>query len=450
VTGPDVAVIGGGLAGIAAALTAAESGAQVVLVEQRPHLGGAASSFRRKELWIDYGQHVFLRCCTAYRSLVERMGGGDYLFLQDRLEIPVFDGTPRPAWLRRSSLPPPLHLSRALAGYHLLSRGERLAVVRAARALKQLDPRDGSLDQTTFGRWLKEKGQSNRAIEAFWDLITRPTLNLPAQEVSLLAAARTFQIGVLTEAAAADIGWATVPLSRLHNELASQALALAGVDIRLCTRAREVASPEGRPPRVLLDDGTVLDPGAVIVAVPSGAIPALLGRSCAGIAKAVATAKTSPIVNVHLRFDRAVMAYPLAAGLSAAAQWLFDRTMSAGLRTGQYLVVSLSAADTYVRASDRSIIAAALEAAGRFLPALNQATLLDAQVTKDPAATMRVEPGTARIRALGHGSIPGVALAGAWTDTGWPPTMESAVRSGIQAAEVFAGQTGTACKGGLA
>ena len=175
-------VIGGGLAGIAAALELADVGAAVTLLEVRPRLGGAAYSFRRDGLWLDNGQHVFLRCCNEYRELLRRLGTAADTVLQDRLSIPVLMPGGRAASLRRSGLPAPLHLATALARYRPLRARERVAAAFAARELAKVAPESAEADRRSFGAWLREHHQSPSAIEGLWELISRPTLNLRADE----------------------------------------------------------------------------------------------------------------------------------------------------------------------------------------------------------------------------------------------------------------------------
>src|SRR5215213_425814 len=168
-----VTVVGGGLAGITAALSCADGGAEVTLLEVRPRLGGAAYSFERDGLLLDNGQHVYLRCCTAYRALLERLGTTDATTLQPRLAIPVLAPGGSVEWLRRGSLPAPVHPAGALARYGHLSLRARAALERS-----RLDPADEGLDRRTFGSWLAEHRQSPAATESLWSLVALPTLNL--------------------------------------------------------------------------------------------------------------------------------------------------------------------------------------------------------------------------------------------------------------------------------
>src|SRR4051794_15504746 len=184
-SGARVAVVGAGLAGIAAALELADSGADVTLFEARSRLGGATYSVQRNDHWIDNGQHVLLRCCTAYRAFLAQLGVEHLVPIQPRLRIPILREGKPPAFLHRAPLPAPLHLVPTLLRYALLDRRERAGALRASAALRKLDPGDTALDERTFGDWLRDHGQSEAALAELWDLITVPTLNLPAAEASL-------------------------------------------------------------------------------------------------------------------------------------------------------------------------------------------------------------------------------------------------------------------------
>ncbi|MGH2877474.1 MAG: FAD-dependent oxidoreductase, partial [Solirubrobacteraceae bacterium] len=228
-----VVVLGGGVAGITAALALADAGAAVTLLEVRPRLGGAAYSFEREGLWLDNGQHVFLRCCERYRALLRRLGSERRTRLQTRLEIPVLSPGRPPAVLRRSSLPAPLHLAGALLRYPHLPLRARVRAARAALGLARLDTGDPVLDERTLGAWLAEHGQGPETHAPLWDLVALPTLNLPAAEASLALGAFVFQRGLLADAAAGDIGFHEAPLSQIIDLPARAALAGAGVEVRL-------------------------------------------------------------------------------------------------------------------------------------------------------------------------------------------------------------------------
>jgi squalene-associated FAD-dependent desaturase len=426
-----VAVIGGGLAGITAALDCADAGASVVLVETLPRLGGATFSIKRNGRWLDNGQHVALRCCSEYRRLLSRLGTDRLLDMQPRLSIDVLDADGRAATFARSDLPAPFHLLGALARFGHLTPRERLGAARAIQALRSVDPLDAEADATTFGHWLRAHGQSDRAIDRLWNLIVLPTVNLRADEASLAAAAFVFRTGFLEASDACDIGVPSVPLQRLHGEAAASALAASGVEVRLRTRAERILEADGAFELELRGGRERFD--RVVCAVPHDATPGLLPERVYPDA-AARLLGASAIVNVHLHYDRRVLEAPIVAVVGSPLQWLFDRTAAAGVETGQLVTVSLSAADAEIKLPKAQIVARVTDALTRMSARARRATLLDAAVTRSPRATFRAVPGAGRFRPPARTDLPGLALAGAWTDTGWPATMEGAVRSGHAAA----------------
>jgi squalene-associated FAD-dependent desaturase len=433
-----VTIVGGGLAGIAAALECARGGADVTLLEARGRLGGAVYSFTRDGLNVDNGQHVFLRCCTAYRALLEQLDATDCVTLQPRLEMAVLAPGGRRGWLRRSSLPAPLHLAGALARYPFLNVGQRLSVARAMQSLRRIDPDDPSADDRSFGDWLHEHGQDARTIDAIWGLIARPTLNLDPAAASLAQAAQVFQLGLLQDSAAGDIGHASVPLSEIHDLAARRALAKAGVKVQLRGGATMIVPTPGGF-CVEINSAPSLHSDSVILAVPADRAGRLLPPQAGVDGQISGRLGRSPIVNLHVVYDRPVLDLPFAAGIETPVQWMFDRTRSAGLTDGQYLAISLSAADDVSAATVADLRATYLPALAELLPSARDAVVRTFFVTRDHAATFRAGPGARAWRPAARTNLPGLVLAGAWTDTGWPATMEGAVRSGRAAAREVLG-----------
>ncbi|MEH0531498.1 hydroxysqualene dehydroxylase HpnE [Streptomyces stelliscabiei] len=431
-------VVGGGLAGVTAALSLADAGVRVTLLEGRPRLGGLAFSFRRGDLTVDNGQHVYLRCCTAYRWFLDRVDAAALAPLQDRLDVPVLDAGGRPGRrlgrLRRDALPVPLHLGRSLATYTHLSLAERAKVGRAALALKALDLADPALDEQDFGGWLAAHGQSARAVEALWDLVGVATLNAVARDASLGLAAMVFKTGLLSEPGAADIGWAHVPLGELHDRLTRKALDSAGVRTVLRTRVTSV-SPAGNGSWRVETPGESLDADTVVLAVPQRETYDLLPGGALDEPRRLLEIGTAPILNVHVVYDRRVLSKPFFAALGSPVQWVFDRTDASGLREGQYLALSQSAARDEIDTPVSALRARYLPELERLLPAARDARVRDFFVTRERTATFAPTPGVGRLRPGARTKAPGLYLAGAWTATGWPATMESAVRSGIGAAD---------------
>lgn len=438
---PHVVVVGGGLAGLAAALRCADGGAAVSLLERRPRLGGLTWSFEHNGRWIDNGQHVFLRCCDAYRAFLARIGSAGDVTLQKRLDVTVLrpgagGEAPALARLRRNSMPAPLHLAPSLLAYRHLPVADRLRLGRAALALRRVRLDDPALDRESFAAWLARHGQGERAVRAVWDLITVPTVNLPASQASAAMGAKVFQTGLLTEAAAADIGWSQVPLGRLHGERAGSALRRAGAEVCVGERVLSVSEVKGGPPRLQVrTDRRDLDADAVVMAVPHHAVNEILPPSSFQGQERIEELAASPIVDVHVVYDRAVMDLPFAAALDSPVQWVFDRTRSSGMAGGgQYLAVSISAAASGMGRRPAELVDEALGALGDLFPAARRARVLDSLVTKERSATFRAAPGSGALRPGPETAMPALFLAGAWTDTGWPATMEGAVRSGVDAA----------------
>jgi squalene-associated FAD-dependent desaturase len=435
-----VVVIGGGLAGLSAALRLADAGREVTLLEAKPKLGGLTHSFRHGDLDVDNGQHVFMRCCTSYRTLLERLGVTQHTMLQPRLDVPVVrarDG--RRARLRRDPLPAPLHLGRSLGRYSVVSPADRARVIRAALAMRGVDRDDPRTDDRSLGDWLAAHGQTRATTEALWDLVGVATMNAHADDASLAIAATVFQVGLLTDAGAADIGWSLVPLQKLHADAAERALLDAGAAVR--TRARATGlTRRDTGWTVHLPDGDV-DAEAVVVATDPRPAEALLPGDAVPLEAGWAgRLDSAPIVNLHVVYDRVVLDEAFLAGVGTPVQWVFDRTRQAGLDRGQYVAVSLSAADDYIDVPVAQLQAAFLPELHRLLPASSDARVLDFFVTRERHATFRPAPGVTRSRPPTVTAYADLVLAGAHCATGWPATMESAVRSGDAAAAALLDQ----------
>jgi len=463
-----VVVVGGGLAGVTAALDLVDAGRRVVLLESRARFGGATSSFTRAggpdrpALVVDTGQHVGLRCYQAWSGLLARLGTGDLLDVQPAMTIPVLvprpSGPPSRAVLARDPLPAPFHLARALLGYRVLPPRSRLRAVRAAMALRAVVPTDPATDRTGFGTWLRAHGQDAATVAAVWDLFTVAACNAGVDEVSLAVAATTLQRALLCRADAADIAVPVAPLAALHVDPAVAALRAAGADVRRRTAARAVrrdpdgdgdpdrdgnADRNGNADRDGAGDGLVVDTDAgpirasgVVCAVPAHAARALLPAEV-DVPDGLVYA---PIVNVHVLYDRRVTDDRFVAAVGSDVQWVFDRTGPSGLDTSggwsdhQYLAVSLSAAQRWVDVPAEAVVEHFLPALRDLFPAAAGARVVDAFVTRERRATFVAAPGTAALRPAARTAVPGLVLAGAWTSTGLPDTMEGAVVSGHAAA----------------
>jgi squalene-associated FAD-dependent desaturase len=393
-----VAVVGGGLAGLAAALELVDAGAEVVLHEARPTLGGAVQTLPARdgdpEPPPDNGQHIALGCFAEYLHFLERVGEGSS-YLRTRLGLPVLDEDGRVATIE-PSLP-------ALLRYGHLPTRDRLHIPLVTARCRNARPEPGE----TFGHLLRRLGTSDVAVERFWDVFIRPALNLPADEVDAVAGLFTVRTALLGPRTNSDLVLPTRPLGAMHGDAAGRVL---GDCVRLESRVES------------LDE---LDAEAVVVAVPPAESARLLGEPAPAI-------EDSPIVSVHLWFDRKLLPQPLAALLASDAHWVFDRGALTGHEPerGQYLTVVSSGVPELLDLRGRGLVDTI---AGQLTARLGEAELLWSRVSREPYATVALRPGVERPGV--ETSDPNVVRAGAWTDTGWPATMESAVRSGRRAAQ---------------
>jgi squalene-associated FAD-dependent desaturase len=393
-----VAVVGGGLAGLAAALELVDAGVDVEVYEARPTLGGAVQTLPQRdgdpEPPPDNGQHIALGCFTEYLRFLDRIGEGNS-YLRTRLALPVVAEDRSVASIAPS-------LATLLRYKHVPPRDRvRIPLVtlrcRKARALPG----------ETFGSLLRRLGASDAAVERFWDVFIRPALNLPADEADADAGLFTVRTSLLGPRTNSDLVLPQRPLGAMHGDAAGLAL---GERVRLDERVES------------LDE---LDADAIVVAVPPRESARLLGEAAPAL-------EDSPIVSVHLWFDRPLLATPLAALLDSDAHWVFDRGALTGHapERGQYLTVVASGVPELLEVRGRELVD---RIAGQLTERLGDAELLWSRVSREPYATVALRPGV--IRAGVATSRPGVVRAGAWTDTGWPATMESAVRSGRAAAQ---------------
>lgn len=437
---PTCVVVGAGVAGVAAAVAAIDRGWRPVVMERGRLLGGMARSLPTPGLGeLDCGQHVVLRCCTAYRALLHRLGTSPYLELRPRLRLLVVDDTGRRAILGEAPLPPPLHLGVSLARLPFLGGRDRLAIVTACLRLRRLENLE-PLDDRTFASWLGEAA-ATPARRAFWDLVCLATTNLPTDQVSAAVGAFVLRRGFLDDRRAAALGTPTVGLSRLLEPL-YRLVAGAGGEVRTRVAVDELILDATTVRGVRTVSGEVIPADAVVLAGP----PSLLARVAPNVARhpLVAPAQrlgTSPIVNLHLRFDRPVLDAPVVAVWNSPLQWLFSRSRLRS-ETGpeETVVCSLSAATNFIDQPNQAILDTLLPLFVRAQPRARSARLLRWTVTRERHATAALTPGSLGMRLGPTTPIPNLALAGAWTRTGWPITMESAARSGWAAVEALSGQ----------
>ncbi len=435
-----VGIIGAGLAGLSAGVELADRGHDVELLERRPWAGGATYSFRDDETGdeVDNGQHVFMECTTAYIAFLERIGTLELTRRQHRLHVPVFDEDGRRSDLRAANLPLGLHLAPTLLRYRHLTWRQKAQIARAFLALRLLRPAArAGLDDLTFEEWLRERGQSPATIREFWDFLVIPTLNCRADQASARQALFVIEEGFQRNPTAAAIGIAAVGLSKLHVEPAVRAIEARGG--RMTTRApvERIDVEDGRVSSVQLRGGERRSFDAYVSALSPWRLLPLLPRDVrgAGAFRALASFEPASILNVHLWFDRPVADFAFAAFVRSELQWVFNHSRAGGEDEvrGQHLVVSISAPGELFALGKEELRARLLPQLHRALPASNDAVLEHYAVVKEPEATFVPAPGLQRPGP--RTMLANLYLAGAYTDTGWPATMESAVRSGLAAAE---------------
>jgi hydroxysqualene dehydroxylase len=412
---PRVAVVGAGLAGLTAGLALARRGWRVDLYERSRLLGGKTTSFEVDGHEVDCGQHVVLACCTATMDLIEELGLTDSLYVQRRFEVTVLSRKRPPSHLRASSLPAPLHLMAGFARYPHLTTLDRLQVGRALIAART-EVRPGG----DMASWLLRHHQSARAFRAFWEPFLVPALNAPLDRVSADMGLFVIRTAFLGDRDAARIAYLTVPLARLAEAAASR---LDGVHLR---QAVVGLHREGnRVTGVKLSGGAGAACDACVIAVPPRRLSAILGDAPASGVDGLDAFAAMPIVDVHLWYDRPVLGCDFAALLDSPVQWVFEKSPG-------YVCCSLSAADDLVQRPERDLVELGRQELASVLPQAARARLLRGAATRDPEATFIPAPGVRRPGTTT--AYANLVIAGAWTDTGWPATIESAVRSGRTAA----------------
>jgi len=393
-------VVGGGLAGLAAALEFVEGGHEVMLYEARPTLGGKVQTLPEREgdpkPPPDNGQHIALGCFTEYLAFLDRIGSSAQV-KRLPLELTVIDEGGRAAKIGYGLGP--------LLSYRHLGRRDRIRIGLLLARLPRLEPGQDE----TFGGFLRRHGETDATIERFWDVFVRPGLNLRADEVQARAAWFTVVTALRSGRSASDLVLPTAPLGEMHGDAAQRVLEQAGARVQTGVR---------------IDDLDDLDADAVVVAVAPDDAVRLLGGEASRV-------DYSPIVSVHLLLDRVILREPLAALLGCDAHWVFDRGALTRREPerGQYLTVVSSAAPELLEIRGRELVD---RIAGQVTERLGEAEVLWSRVSREPEATVAVRPGL----MLPDSDRDGIALAGAWRGAPWPPTMESAVRSGRAAARV--------------
>lgn len=431
---PTVAVIGGGLAGLAAGCALAESGFQVTLFERRPYLGGRASSYEHPGTGevVDNCQHVLLGCCTNLIQFYRRIGVEHKIRWYDRLTFIEPGG--RASVISQASLPAPFHTTPSFLGAACLNWPDKLAIARAMAVLARKLPSENG---EHFLSWLSHHGQTRRAIDHFWTPILVSALNEDLDRISVPYAAHVIRESFLKSAQAGNMGIPTVPLTDLYSR-AGRYIEARGGEIRLrCGIESLRVEAEG----VKLASGESIENfDFVVSAVPFDVLARILpsNNAAAPLRSDLSNFEVSPITGIHLWFDRAITHLDHAVLLDRTIQWMFHKSRLLGREAesgGSYVELVVSSSKGLVEKSRQEIIDLARNELCEFFPEAASATLLKATVIKEVRATYSPLPGVDAYRPAHRTVWPRVFLAGDWTATGWPATMEGAVRSGYGAAE---------------
>jgi squalene-associated FAD-dependent desaturase len=419
-----VLIAGGGLAGLAAAAALGRDGWEVDLYEARTYLGGRATSYavpaggEEVAETIDNCQHVLLRCCVNLLNFYQRLG------VRERIrfyrEFYFIEPGGRISVMKRGRLPAPLHFTESFLGMKCFSTADKLAIARALLALRRERTRRKDLDRISMLDWLNQKRQTPHAIDRFWRQVLVSAINEDLERMAAVHGFQVFWLGFLASADGYEMGIPSVPLGHLYTADAWDSMP----NVRMHFRAPvERIDASG-----FVVDGQLLTADQYICALPFEKLEAV-GLPAPAL-------QHSPITGVHLWFDREVTTLPHATLLDRTMQWMFNK------EGGRYLQLVVSASRDLTALSRKEIIDLAVGDLRLFFPRVHQATLLKAHVVKEQRATFSAAPETESLRPGEACSIPNLHMAGDWTRSGWPATMEGAVRSGYIAAEAVAKVSG--------
>jgi zeta-carotene desaturase len=438
-----VAIIGGGLAGLSAGSALADAGYRVELFERRPYLGGRASSYELPGTGevVDNCQHVLLGCCTNLIDFYRRLGVEQQIRWYDEITFILPGG--KSSTLKPGMLPAPLHAAPSFLASSVLDLKDKLAIARAMIALTPALPTDNA---ENFQVWLERHGQTKQAIDRFWAPVLVSALNEELHRVSVHYAALVFRDSFLKSAEAGRMGVPAVPLSQLYGTAASYIEGHGGkVHLRAAVESIESDGDNVR----LRVGGEEVRAGYAILATPFNSVEKLLADvpEMEALRKKAHSFDSSPITGIHLWFDREITPLEHAVLLERTIQWMFHKSKILATRknseqSGSYLELVVSSSKTLVDKPRGEIIDLAVRELAEFFPAVRDSKLTKATVIKEVHATFSPSPGSDAFRPSHATPWPRLLLAGDWTATGWPATMEGAVRSGYGVAEVLTGRAG--------
>ncbi len=454
-SGRHVVITGGGLAGLAAASVLASRGILVTVLESRPRLGGRASSIIDRDTGetIDNCQHVAMGCCTSFRHFCEETGCSDLFETQKELHFvgPPVVGSPGQAKVVRfaaSRLPAPLHLASSFLRMPWFSLGEKRQIAFGLRALAK----DRSKTDRSFQEWLDGQRQSATVQRRFWHLVLVSALSESLDRISFHHAKKVFVDGFLASREGWEVSIPTVPLDDVYETRIAAGLRKHGADIRVKSGVRRLMVRDGRVSGVELRDGSEVVGDEFVLAVPQYLVKSMLPDVLIEHPDVAALDRleTAPIASVHLWYDQPLTALPHATFVDRLSQWMFNRTVLSGLSKpskstvpsvqrddgeGSRLQVVISAAHDLTGMTEQEVVTKVDAELREVWPGHHEARLLNGRMITEHRAVFSPLPGVDEIRPVQQSPISNLQFAGDWTRTGWPATMEGAVRSGYLAAE---------------
>jgi squalene-associated FAD-dependent desaturase len=431
VPSPHVVIVGGGLAGLSASTVLADAGCRVSLIERAPRLGGRATSYvLPDDTHIDNCQHVTLRCCTNLEDFYSRAGVAGKIRFHD--ELIFADSTGRRAKMRPSKLPAPFHLLTSFTTFPLLNWKDKHAIGHAMLRITLSGGRPKLTAPISMLEWLRQQKQTQGAIDRFWRTVLVSALNEDLDRIDAQYGIDVFWKAFLSNSIGFMMGVPSVPLADLYSACGDR-ICRGGGQIRTRCGAAEILFSNDRVSGIRLDDGTVIEATYYVSAVTFDRLIKLVPESAR---RNLPLANwqhlhVSPITGVHLWFDRAVMTEPFLTSVDQTIQWIFNK------HAGEYLQIVISASRNLSRLSQHEIVDLCLKEVAALVPAVREAALVRSVVIRENAATFSPEPGCDQWRPQQETAVPNFLIAGDWTQTGWPATMEGAVRSGYRAAEAI-------------
>lgn len=422
-------VVGGGLAGIAAATALSIENIDVTLIERRKVLGGRASAFPIENGWLDNCQHVALGSCVHLLDLLVKLGTRNLVTFH--ADIPFLEPS-RVTVLGPSPIPAPFHFIPRFLGAKLFTFRQKLNILKLFSRLRHLDRNDPAFDEITLYEWLLGQGQSEQIMENFWNLIFVSSLNELPNRTSAKYGIMVLQESFLSGREGASVGIPNVSLSELYHQAAKTLFLERNVRV-IHENVQAFILGNGKP-KVSLDNGSVLEGDDLISAVPFYNLKALLPETLQDepIVAQTQHLSTSPILGIHLWFDRPITRYPFGALSGSPIHWFFSKPSTG---ESHYVQLVISACRPFMETSTEELINLGMQELKTFLPQSASARLLEGKVVREARATFSPAPGCDQYRPPQETSIPHLTLAGDWTRTDWPATMEGAVISGYRAAE---------------